>query len=323
MTDTATQIRAPEAQTGQDEFAQAVLDGLQSSPKEIPSKFFYDTKGSHLFEQICELEEYYPTRTELGILGTHAPDIAAIAGPDATLVEFGSGAGVKVRLLLNALEAPRAYVPIDISRDHLLASSAQLNADYPDLSILPVHADFATPFDMPRMASSNVVGFFPGSTIGNLTAGEAEDFLHSAAETLGKGAGMVIGVDLIKDRNVLRAAYDDREGVTAAFNLNLLERINRDLNGTFDLNNFAHRALFNETEARIEMHIEATKAQTVTVAGLPFSFEKGERIHTENSHKYTVPGFSALAGRAGWSLRAVWTDENDWFAVLYLERLDG
>ncbi|WP_413204131.1 L-histidine N(alpha)-methyltransferase [Rhodospirillum sp. A1_3_36] len=323
MTNTATQIRPPEAQTGQDEFAQAVLDGLQSTPKAIPSKFFYDTKGSHLFEQICELEEYYPTRVELGILEAHAPDIAAIAGPDTTLVEFGSGAGVKVRLLLDALDAPRAYVPIDISRDHLLASSAQLNADYPDLSILPVHADFATPFDMPRMASSNVVGFFPGSTIGNLTAGEAEDFLHSAAETLGKGAGMVIGVDLIKDRDVLRAAYDDRKGVTAAFNLNLLERINRDLNGTFDLSHFTHKALFNETESRIEMHIEATQAQTVTVAGRPISFEKGERIHTENSHKYTVPGFSALAGRAGWSLRAVWTDENDWFAVLYLQRLDG
>lgn len=323
MKDTTAPLHAPEAQTGQDEFAQAVLDGLRRNPKAIPSKFFYDAKGSHLFDKICDLEEYYPTRTELGILRSHAPDIATIAGSDATLVEFGSGAGVKVRLLLDALDTPRAYVPIDISRDHLLASSAQLDADYPALRILPVHADFATPFEVPRMASSNVVGFFPGSTIGNLTAEEAVSFLHVAAETLGKGAGMVIGVDLIKDRDVLRAAYDDREGVTAAFNLNLLARINRELGGTFNLDHFAHRTVFNEAHARIEMHIESTKAQSVTVAGLRLSFEKGERIHTENSHKYTVSGFSALAGRAGWSVRAVWTDEQDWFAVLYLERLDG
>lgn len=303
------------------EFGAAVLDGLSTTPKTLPCKFFYDAEGSRLFDRICQLPEYYPTRTESGILRERVGEIAALVGPAARLVEFGSGAGVKIRLLLAALVRPAAYVPVDISRNHLVAAASGLARDFPRLKIAPVCADYTKPFSLPVLPTTETgatVGFFPGSTIGNFTPAEARDFLSTARQLLGPGSWMVIGVDLKKDLGILLPAYDDPEGVTAAFNLNLLRRINRELGGTFELEQFAHEARWNEAASRIEMHLVSRRDQTVEISGRSFAFRAGETIHTENSHKYAHDAFEALAADAGYRTVAVWTDPDRLFSLWVL-----
>jgi dimethylhistidine N-methyltransferase len=301
-----------------EEFRLAVLAGLGQPQKTLPCKFFYDAEGSRLFDRICDLPEYYPTRTESRILQSHARDIARLVGPDACLVEFGSGAGVKIRLLLSALERPASYVPVDISRRHLLSAASSLARDFPRLNVAPICADYTQPFVLPApsgKAPAATAGFFPGSTIGNFTPGEARAFLAGARRLLGPGSSMIVGVDLRKDEGVLTRAYDDAAGVTAAFNLNLLRRINRELGGTFKLDQFAHEARWNGGLGRIEMHLVSRRDQIVEIGRDHFAFRAGETIHTENSYKYTLDQFRALARAAGYDTRAVWTDEAALFSV--------
>jgi len=304
------------------EFRDAVLAGLDQAQKSLPCKFFYDAEGSRLFDRICELPEYYPTRTELKLLADRAGEIARLIGPHARLVEFGSGAGVKIRLLLDALDRPTAYVPVDISRDHLMMATADLARDFPSLQIAPICADYTKPFALPAPAGvhpETTVGFFPGSTIGNFTPAEARGFLSRARKLLGPGSAMLIGVDLRKDESILVPAYDDAAGVTAAFNLNLLVRINRELDGDFALEQFAHEARWNAELGRIEMHLVSRSAQEVRIGRHRFGFAAGETIHTENSHKYTLDQFRALAIEAGYRPRAAWTDEAGLFSVHMLD----
>jgi dimethylhistidine N-methyltransferase len=296
-------------------FAGDVLEGLAQHPKRLPPKYFYDATGSELFEQITLLPEYYPTRTELGILRDRGDAICAMVPKGAALVEFGAGATTKVRLLLNQCEFG-AYVPVDISGDFLRGQAQALRQDFPALAVYPVTADFTAPFALPEaVAAMPKVGFFPGSTLGNFEPHEACAFLRSARDILGQNARMVIGVDLEKDERVLHAAYNDKAGVTARFNLNLLDRINRELGGNFDPSAFTHRAIYNRERHRIEMHLISRKAQTVRVLGRSFSFRAGESIHTENSYKYSLERFSALARGSGWTPRACWTDREGMFSV--------
>jgi dimethylhistidine N-methyltransferase len=300
------------------EFRDAVLAGLGQQQKTLPCKFFYDAEGSRLFDRICELPEYYPTRTELKLLTDKAGEIAALIGPRARLVEFGSGAGVKIRLLLGALDRPAAYVPVDISREHLLHAASDLAKDFPHLRIAPVCADYTRPFAvpvLPGVKTGTLCGFFPGSTIGNFTPTEAAAFLTRGRRLLGRSGLMLVGVDLVKPESILHAAYDDAAGVTAAFNMNLLLRINRELGGDFDLDRFAHEARWNARLGRIEMHLVSLAAQSVTIAGRRFDFTAGETIHTENSYKYSVAQFQAMAKEAGYRPEAVWTDANELFSV--------
>jgi len=295
--------------------ARDVVDGLSQHPKRLPPKYFYDAAGSELFEQITLLPEYYPTRTELGILSERGSAIAAFVPHGAALVEFGAGATTKVRLLLNEC-AFAAYVPVDISGDFLKAQADALRRDFPRLAVLPVTADFTAPFALPEtIAGKPKVGFFPGSTIGNFEPHEACAFLRTARDILGQNAGMIVGVDLEKDDRVLYEAYNDKAGVTARFNLNLLNRINRELGGNFDASAFTHRAIYNRERHRIEMHLISRKAQTVRVLGRSFSFRAGETIHTENSYKYSLERFAALARGSGWTPRACWTDGAGMFSV--------
>ena len=299
-----------------DSFADHVINGLGDSPKWLSAKYFYDAAGSDLFEQITQLPEYYPTRTELSILASNARAMAAYIPLAAALVEFGTGSTKKARILLNAAPQIAAYVPVDISTEFLAQEAAAVRRDLPNIVVLPVAADFTRDFDLPAQIRNRPrVGFFPGSTIGNFEPQDAAEFLRQAGRILGAGATMIVGVDRIKDEAVLNAAYDDAAGVTARFNLNILRRMNRELGGDFDLSSFRHRAFYNVADHRIEMHLESLKAQTVTVAGRAFSFAKGETIHTENSYKYTVDSFRALAADAGWRPVATWTDANDYFAV--------
>ena len=296
-------------------FAGDVIDDLSQHPKRLSPKYFYDATGSELFEQITLLPEYYPTRTELGILRDRAGEIAAIIPEGAALVEFGAGATTKVRLLLEQC-AFGAYVPVDISGDFLKAQADALRKDFPALSVYPVAADFTSPFALPdAVKAMPKVGFFPGSTLGNFEPHEACAFLRSAREILGEGARMVIGVDLEKDERVLYDAYNDAAGVTARFNLNVMVRINRELGGNFDTNAFMHRAIYNRDRHRIEMHLIAKKAQTVRVLGRSFSFRAGETIHTENSYKYSLERFTALARGSGWTALESWTDPAGMFSV--------
>jgi L-histidine N-alpha-methyltransferase len=299
-----------------DAFLADVVEGLSRPARALPCKYFYDARGSALFDAICELEEYYPTRTETALLARRAADIAAFAGPEAAVVELGSGSSVKVRLLLDALDRPALYVPVDISRDHLLASAARLAGDYPALTVVPVAADYVQGFALPcALAPERTLAFFPGSTIGNFTPEAAAAFLARLGRRLGRGSRLLIGVDLKKRREVLEAAYNDARGVTAAFNLNLLARINRELGGTFDLDGFRHRAFYDEGLGRIEMHLESVRPQTAAVGGHRFRFERGETIHTEISCKYSVPGFQRLAAGAGWGALGAWTDEAALFSI--------
>ncbi len=301
-----------------DEFQTAVYAGLSRRNKTLPCKFFYDSEGSRLFDSICEQPEYYPTRTECALLQQHAADIARHLGHQARLIEFGSGAGYKIRLLLRAMQEPAAYIPVDISRSHLLAAATDLSRDFPQLRIVPVCADYTQAFDLPSLAevtAKTQVGFFPGSTIGNFTPLEARMFLSRTRQLLGSQAYMLIGVDLRKDVAILEAAYNDAAGVTAAFNLNLLRRINRELGGRFDLADFAHRAIWNPNLSRIEMHLVSLRRQTVQIGRRRFQFAGGETIHTENSYKYSVRQFQQLAGDAGYLPQAGWTDSEERFSV--------
>jgi dimethylhistidine N-methyltransferase len=299
------------------EFRDAVLAGLSQPQKAIPCKFFYDLEGSRLFEAICNTPEYYPTRTELAILAEAAPTIARLVGPGRAIVEFGSGAGIKIRTLLDALEAPAAYVPVDISRAHLVAAAEALAADYPGLHVAPVCADYTKPFVLPAVGNARPpwLGFFPGSTIGNFSPPQAAGFLSQVRRLLGEGGMMLVGVDLKKDVAALEAAYNDAAGVTAAFNLNLLARIDRELGGDFRHAEFRHSAIYDPVQGRIEMHLVSAKDQTVRVAGQHFHFRPDETIHTENSYKYALDQFRGLAQSAGWQSAEVWTDPNRLFSL--------
>jgi L-histidine N-alpha-methyltransferase len=299
-----------------EEFRTAVLTGLSRPHKQIPSKFFYDAEGSRLFERICELDEYYPTRAETEILTEEAGAIASLLPRGVVLLEFGSGASVKVRLLLDALDRPACYVPIDISREHLLAAAESLSRDYPELTVSPLHADFTRPFRLPKtLPDGPRLGFFPGSTIGNFHPPQVKRMLTRFADRLGSAGWLLIGVDLKKDPRILHAAYNDPTGVTAAFNLNLLARINRELGGTFDLDGFRHRALYNADAGRIEMYLTSRRAQTARVDGRVFHFRAGESIHTENSYKYSLTEFRDLAVAAGYLPAGLWCDAQALFSV--------
>ena len=307
---------------GEDSFRDAVLGGLSGKPKSLPCKFFYDQRGSALFEAICEVPEYYLTRTELGILEACAGDIAERIGPNCRLVELGSGASRKVRLLLNALEAPLAYVPVDISRGFLRDAAASIAAAFPDVEVVAVCADYTRPFQLPRIAgpAGKTVGFFPGSTIGNFEPEAVVAFLTHVGRLLGSGAEMLIGADVKKDKAILDAAYNDAEGLNAAFNLNLVHRIAKELDSDIAIDDFAHLAFYNPKEGRVELYIRSLNDQTAIIAGRRFSFAAGELIHTENSYKYAIPAFRALAARAGFRALETWTDAESKFSVHYLRR---
>jgi dimethylhistidine N-methyltransferase len=299
--------------------AAEILEGLRASPKRIAAKYFYDDVGSRLFDQITEQPEYYPTRTELGILRDNAAAIAALLlKPGCAIVEFGSGCAGKIRILLDAmLSAPAVYVPVEICESVVEDEAATLRKDYPKLDIYPLAADFTRPFELPAAAreAPSRVGFFPGSTIGNFEPHQAAAFFRDIGRTLGPNAILIVGVDLVKPTEILRAAYNDAAGITAKFNLNLLTRINRDLGANFHLKQFEHHAFYNRERNRVEMHLASLKRQKVKVCGETVDFRVGETIHTENSYKYSVESFGALARGNGWTPLAVWKDADDLFSV--------
>jgi dimethylhistidine N-methyltransferase len=296
-----------------------MLSGLRARPRAVPARWFYDRRGSGLFEEITGLPEYYPTRTERAILEAHAADVARLAGPGRAVVEFGSGSSAKTPLLLDAA-APAAYVPIDISGEFLRASSAALAARFPGLAVLPVEADFMRPLSLPgEIAGMARLGFFPGSTIGNMGAAAAVDLLRAMAATLGPASLLLIGIDRVKDPAMLVSAYDDAANVTAAFNLNLLVRANRELGGDVPLDAFRHAAIWNDEASRIEMHLEAVRDIVFTLAGERFEMAAGETIHTENSHKYGPRDARLLLRAGGWVPLGEWTDAEDRFALILAE----
>lgn len=304
-----------------EDFSAAVAHGLSQSPKELPCRFFYDEAGSALFEKICETEEYYVTRTEKALLARIAPEIAEIAGPGCSVVEFGTGSNTKIRILLNALEVPSAYIPIDISEVHLLAAATEMAVAFPDVAVGAICGDFvgmtALPEDV-NTGSGPKLGFFPGSTIGNFEPDLAREFLSRTRGMLGSGDGFVIGVDLKKDVTRLTAAYNDAAGYTAAFNKNVLVRMRNELDVAIDLDQFEHMAFFNEAKSRIEMHLRSLSTQDIALGLQTFHLAKHEMIHTENSCKYTVEDFKALAEQAGFDPIEVWTDERHNFSIHYL-----
>ena len=304
-------------------FAADAIAGLTAMPKRLPPKYFYDVAGSELFERITTLPEYYPTRCELGILRDHAADIAALIPQGAALIEFGSGASVKTRIVLGAAKGLAAYVPVDISADFLERQAVELRKEYPGVAMLPAAADFSKPFELPiAIKGMPRVGFFPGSTIGNFEPHEACAFMRQAGETLGPGALFIVGVDLVKDQRVLQKAYNDKQRVTAKFNLNLLTRINRELGANFDVSAFEHHAFYNREKSRIEMHLASMKRQKVRLRGETIDFRAGETIHTENSYKYSVGSFGAMARGSGWTPIEVWTDADKCFSVHALRWAD-
>ncbi len=309
-----------------DGFREAMLAGLSHRPRAVPCKYLYDNEGSELFERITGLEEYYPTRTEIGILAARGPDIAALVGPGARVVEFGAGSMRKTRLLLSALQRPAAYLPIDVAREPLLLAARRVANDYPGLTVIPLVADFNHPLVLPpdpeaADGESPVLGFFPGSTIGNMNPGDARDFLRRVARLVGAGGRLLVGVDLVKDPRVLETAYDDSLGVTTAFIRNLLARANRELDADFDPTAFDHRAWWNAREGRIEIHLVAGRRQRVHVAGQLFSFRRGDLIHVEDCYKYTIEQFRWLARLGGFHAEAVWTDEDSLFSLHMLRRI--
>jgi dimethylhistidine N-methyltransferase len=306
-------------------FVADVLEGLRERPKRISPMYFYDARGSALFDMICELPEYYPTRTEMQILESRGAEIARCIGDDALLVEFGSGSSLKTRLLLDRLPTLSAYVPVDISRSHLMTAAQGISAAYPGLEVLPVCADFTRSFAVPapHRPARRVVVFFPGSTIGNFDPPQAADLLRVMREVAGENGALLIGTDLVKDVSVLLRAYDDQAGVTAAFNLNVLRRFNSELAADFDLSAFRHHVEWNAQASRIEMHLVSTQAQQVSLAGETLEFAAGEVIVTEHCHKYTLAGFAAQTALTGWNLREHWLDDRAWFSVNYAESSFG
>jgi dimethylhistidine N-methyltransferase len=325
MTSAKTAVRAAPDATVPDKidetFAADVLAGLAVKPKQLPPKYFYDSVGSALFERITQLPEYYLTRSELALLRANAPAIASLFPPNCALIEFGAGSSLKARILLGAAATVEAYVPVDLSGDFLQQDVAQLRRDFPRLAVHPVIADFSKPFVVPHeVVALPRVGFFPGSTIGNFERHEAAAFLRHAGAVLGTNALLIVGVDLVRDAKVLCPAYNDAEGVTAKFNLNVLARINRELGADFDLSSFEHHACYNPEIGRIEMHLASTKRQKVRVQGKSFNFRAGETIHTENSYKYSVESFQALAQGSGWTPLKVWTDGK--FGVLAFRKAE-
>ncbi len=326
MNAAAPLLRQAEVVPATSAFLADVALGLSRPQKTLPCKYFYDSAGSALFEEICDLEEYYLTRTEIGILRAHLPEIAQRLGARCVVVEYGSGSGTKTHLLLDALSEPVAWVPIDISSAALSSSATRIASQHPSLDVLPICADYTAALRLPPIprGAARRVGFFPGSTIGNFAPAEASRFLAGVARTCGPGGAILLGVDLEKDPRVLERAYDDAIGVTARFNLNLLARANRELGADFDLDAFRHRALWVPDSAgagRIEMHLVSARAQRVQVGGRAFDFARGESIHTECSYKWRLDAFDALARSVGLARRASWTDPRGWFAVLLLEPL--
>ena len=302
------------------EFLDDVVHGLGRSPKQLQCKYFYDERGSQLFDQICELPEYYVTRTEQAIMDAHAVEMAEQLGEKVMLVEFGSGSSSKTRVLLDHLNRPAAYVPLDISEEHLLKTASCLREHYPELEILPLVADFTQPFELPtsRIEPSHAAVYFPGSTIGNFEPHAAIRMLKMIAGILGKEGGLLIGVDLQKPTTIIEAAYNDSEKVTDAFNLNVLHRVNRELGADIEIDQFHHRAVYNEHHCRVEIHVVSEEDQTVTIGDRVFDFRQDEKVLTEYSHKYTVDGFAEMASKAGFRLHKSWTDPKQYFAVLHL-----
>ena len=301
------------------DFLRETIAGLSRNPRTLPCKFFYDERGAQLFQKICELPEYYITRTELGILRLHGADMAKALGTQIELIGLGTGAGTKTRILLEELDAPAVYIPIDISREQLQNSTARFREVFPRLEILPVCSDYLEHFELPlpRRPSSRSVVYFPGSTIGNFEPRAAVEFLSRMVELCGDGGGLLIGVDLQKDPQIIEAAYNDSQGVTAEFNLNLLARVNRELSADFELPHWRHRAIYNSSEGRIEMNLISEINQTVHMEDRQFHFNAGEKIVTEFSYKHTPEGFSALAREAGFDFEKMWTDEARLFGVFY------
>ena len=312
-------IRLHDYEPARDNFCAQIIEGLRKSQKELPCKFFYDREGSLLFDQICELDEYYPTRTELSIMRDNIDEMCAVIGERCMLVEYGSGSSLKTRILLENLCDVSAYVPIDISRAHLLSAARSLAGKFP-IEVLPVCADYTADFELPtpEVEVDSTVVYFPGSTIGNFEPTAARAFLHTARLRAGSGSGMLIGVDLKKDPQRLHAAYNDAKGITAKFNLNLLARINREADGDFDLNAFAHYAFFNPIPGRIEMHLASLREQSIHIGDETFTFREGETIFTESSYKYTLDEFARLSHESGYRVQHVWTDPQKFFSVQYL-----
>ena len=301
------------------QFFAEVKDGLKQAQKTLPCKYFYDEKGSLLFEKICQLDEYYITRTELALLEEIKSELAEKIGKNATIIEPGAGAGIKIRTLLSALDSPESYVPMDISKDFLYYSAKIIQDQFPNIDILPIQGDFTQPVQwLGKENKHNRVVFFPGSTIGNFDKTAAIDFLVNMHDLIGQDGALIIGADLLKEAAFLEAAYNDQQGVTAAFNKNLLTRINQNLNGDFDLSKFSHKAILNHEHGRIEMHLFSHTEQLVNINSEQFEFAKDESIHTENSHKYTVESFLQMADAAGLRCEKTWLDQQHIFSVHYL-----
>jgi dimethylhistidine N-methyltransferase len=315
-----TQTTRHDATSVSNRFLQDVLRGLSTPRKTLPSKYFYDAEGSRLFEAICEQPEYYLTRTETALLAGIAHELAGFVSDGAALVEFGSGASAKTRLILDASPQIELYVPIDISHAAISQAAEAIKADYRSLTVMPLVEDFTGAFRLPPAVRSRpIVGFFSGSTIGNFQPADAERFLRRVRKLLGDGALLVVGADLVKAPEVLLPAYDDANGVTAAFNRNLLVRINRELGGSLNLDAFDHRAIWNEAESRIEMHLISNRDQTARIGNRTIVFMDGEVIHTENSHKYRPESFEALVARSGWRVKTMWASDGPSFGVFLLE----
>lgn len=299
-----------------------IHQGMSLPQKKLSPKYFYDERGSRLFEAICELPEYYPTRTEIAIMRQYLPEMARFVGPLPNVIEFGIGSGLKTRLLLEALDRPASFVPVDISEEHLMQTVADLEGDFPEIEMLPVATDFTHPFPVPEPSgdsNSNLV-YFPGSTIGNFEPEAAVDLLRVMHREADEGGCLLIGVDLQKESHTLERAYNDSQGVTAEFNLNMLRVLNREYAADFDLEAFRHDAVYNTVDGRIEMHLVSVKKQQVSIGGRQFDLEQGETICSEYSYKYTLPQFADMAGQAGFEVKKVWTDPNTWFSLQYCER---
>lgn len=320
MTDTASSIELTDLEPTAADMTALVVEGLSKPQKTLPTAFLYDEAGSELFDAITDLPEYYPTRTELSIMSDSLPEMAEAIGPEALVIEYGSGTGLKTRRLLSALQEPVGYVPVEISREFLMTSAAKLQAEFEGLEVLPVCADFTEPFDVPEPSkpARRRALYFPGSTIGNFRPEFATRLLRQMREEVGKGGCALIGVDLVKDVDVLEAAYNDSAGVTAKFNLNMLSRANAELGADFDVAAFRHRAVWVESRGTIEMRLYARRPTAVTLAGKRFTFKAGEYIHTEDSHKYSLEAFAKLANAGGFDVAQVWTDDANYFSVHYL-----